>query len=75
MGLENAMSKCEHWAMSLLVHNRLIPIEETIAKVDVVNKDKVQNFAKKLLANPLTLAGLGPLQHLESLDKIRSRLN
>jgi predicted Zn-dependent peptidase len=74
MALESSGSRCEQAARHLLIHNRPIPYEEIVAKIEAVDAAAVRRVARRLLEGDLTLAALGPIDGLESLDKIASRL-
>lgn len=74
MALESSGSRCEQAARHLLIHNRPIPYEEIVAKIEAVDAAAVRRVARRLLEGDLTLAALGPIDGLESLDRIASRL-
>ncbi|MEQ1888227.1 MAG: pitrilysin family protein [Alphaproteobacteria bacterium] len=74
MGLESPSARCEQMARHLLVHNRLLPNEELVEKIDAVDVTAVQRFADRLLTKPdLTISALGPISQLESMGKIAAR--
>ena len=70
-----AHGQSEELARQLLVFNRRIPPEEIIAKVDAVDAAAIRRVGKRLLngAGP-TLAAIGPLSKLPSLDSVRAQL-
>jgi len=74
MGRESPSSRCEQLAQQLLVYGRPVPMEEVIARVDAVDAAQVAQVAKRVVAGPLTLTALGPLDHLEPYDAIAARL-
>ncbi len=74
MALESSGSRCEQAARHLIVHGRTIPYEEIVSRIEAVDQDAVRRVAKRLLRSDLTLAALGPINGLESLDKIAARL-
>ena len=42
--------------------------------IEAVDQDAVRRVARRLLQGELTLAALGPIDELESLDRIAARL-
>ncbi|MCZ4281787.1 pitrilysin family protein [Kiloniella laminariae] len=73
MGLESTGVRCEQLAQQLLIFNRSIPVEETVAMIEAVDVAAVQNFATKMLSSPVTLAALGPIGQLESQELLEKR--
>ena len=74
MALESSGARCEQAARHLIVHNRPIPYAEIVARIEAVDQDAVRRVARRLLKGELTLAALGPIDALESIDKIAARL-
>ena len=74
MALESSGSRCEQAARHLLIHGRPIPYAEIVARIEAVDQDAVRRVARRLLQGKLTLAALGPIEELESLEKIAARL-
>jgi predicted Zn-dependent peptidase len=74
MALESSGSRCEQAARHLLIHNRTIPYAEIVARIEAIDQAAVRRVARRLLQGKLTLAALGPIEDLESLDKIAARL-
>ena len=58
----------------MLIHGRPIPYSEIVARIEAVDQDAVRRVARRLLQGKLTLAALGPIEELESLEKIAARL-
>jgi len=73
MGRESTGVRCEQLAQQLLIFNRSISVEETVAKIDAVDVSRVQDFAKAMLSSPMTMAALGPLTNLESQEQLEKR--
>ncbi len=74
MGMESPSAQCEQMARHLMVHQRLIPKEEMVAKIDSVDVAAVQRYAERLLNKPkIAISALGPITQLESMDKIAAR--
>jgi len=74
MALESSGARCEQAARHLLIHNRVIPYAEIVARIEAVDQEAVRRVARRLLRSRLTLAALGPIDELEPLDKIAARL-
>ncbi|WP_417452812.1 M16 family metallopeptidase [Kiloniella sp.] len=73
MGRESTGVRCEQLAQQLLIFDRVISVEETVAKIDAVDVEMVQGFAKQLLKSPMTLTAMGPLGNLESKEQLQKR--
>jgi hypothetical protein len=76
MALESCFAQSEELARQLLIFHRRVPPEEIIAKVDAVDQAAIRRVGRRLLtgAGP-TLAAIGPLASLPSLDAVRARLS
>ena len=75
MSRERADNRCRTAANQLLCFNRVIEPEEITKKIDNVTKETVQRIATNILKTPMTIASIGPIKNLESLNKIHNRLN
>jgi predicted Zn-dependent peptidase len=74
MALESTSARCEQVAQHLLVYGRVLPVEEIVARVEAVEPADVGRAARRIFGTPPTLAAVGPLHRLESLDAIDRRL-
>jgi len=74
MSLESTGSRCEQIARQLQVFGRLIPVAETVAKLEAVTVDDVMHTATRLFRSAPTLASLGPSDQVAGLAEISSRL-
>ncbi|MEO5375435.1 MAG: insulinase family protein [Alphaproteobacteria bacterium] len=74
MSLESTSSRCEQLARQLLVFGRPIPYQESVAQVEAVDAAAVQALARRILASRPTFAALGPVDRIESFDRITARL-
>ena len=45
-----------------------------MARIEAVDQDAVRRVARRLLKGELTLAALGPIDGLETIDRIAARL-
>jgi predicted Zn-dependent peptidase len=59
MSLESSSARAEQMARQLLVHDRLIPTEELIAKVDAIDAEAVQELAIRFMGNKPSVAVVG----------------
>ena len=50
MSLESSAARVEQVARQTLIHNRIIPAEELVARVDAVTPADIRSFAEKMLA-------------------------
>jgi predicted Zn-dependent peptidase len=75
MGLESCFAQSEDIARQLLIFGRRIPQEETIAEIDAVDAKAIKRVGERLIegARP-TLAAIGPVSKLPSLEAVEQRL-
>lgn len=59
MALESSGARAEQLARQLMIHNRIVPPAELIAKVEAVTEDKVAAFARRVAAGRPTVAIVG----------------
>jgi predicted Zn-dependent peptidase len=74
MALESTSKRCEKLAQNILKFNRPISMEETLAKIDAVNAEKLDKLAHEIFSGKPTFSALGPLGKLESYDSICARM-
>jgi predicted Zn-dependent peptidase len=74
MSLESTGSRCEQLARQLQVHGRIIPVEETKAKIAAVTIEQVQEAAARAFRAVPTLAALGPAGKVPTLPAIAEKL-
>ena len=60
MARESTSNRAEGLASQLLIHKRVVPPEEIVAKVDAVDVKALRHFAGQMLASPRTRAMIGP---------------
>ncbi|GAB6054502.1 pitrilysin family protein [Magnetospira thiophila] len=75
MSLESTGSRCEQLARQMLIFGRPLPIAEIVENLDAVDRESVLAVAQRIFKSPPTLAAVGPLHKLESLEKLTARLN
>jgi predicted Zn-dependent peptidase len=74
MSLESTGSRCEQLARQMQVFGRVIPMAETIARIDAVGVEQVRRAAARLFRGRPTLAALGPADRVPGLPHIADRL-
>ena len=74
MSLESTSSRCEQLARQWQVHGRIIPTEETKAKIAAVTVADIEAVARRIFRGKPTLAALGPAGKVPSLGQISDRL-
>ncbi|PPR45069.1 MAG: putative zinc protease [Alphaproteobacteria bacterium MarineAlpha5_Bin11] len=75
MGMESSQSNAMKSAYQLLRYKRLIDNEEQIKSINEVSKKSIERVVKKLLNSNPTIASIGPVENLETIDKIKLRFN
>jgi predicted Zn-dependent peptidase len=74
MGLESTSGRCEQVARQLLVFGRPLPISEVVSRVEAVDVAAVRRVGHVLSAGKPTLASLGPLARMPSLETVEAQL-
>ncbi|NOG72737.1 pitrilysin family protein [Roseicella sp. DB1501] len=74
MSLESTGSRTEQLARQIQVHGRVIPVEETKARIAAVTIEDVQEAARAAFRAAPTLAALGPAGRVPGLPQIAERL-
>ena len=74
MSLESTGSRCEQLARQIQVHGRIIPVAETVAKIEAVTLADVRRAAARIFRGRPTLAAMGPTEHVPHLVDIADRL-
>ncbi len=76
MGLESTASRSERLARTISVWDRVVSIDETIAKIDNVSLDDLQSYSYSLCTSgKLGLALYGPVSNAPSSEELISRLS
>ncbi len=75
MSLESTSSRCEQLARQLMIFGRPVPVAETVAKVEAVDREAVVEAARRLLATPPTMATLGPIDRVAGYDAVVDALS
>lgn len=75
MSLESCAARVEQIARQVLFLGRTVPVPELVARVDAVDAANVRDtLGGLILDRPLALAGVGPIDRLESAARIAERL-
>lgn len=74
MGRESMLSRANRQAKHLISFNENFDLRTLLHKIEKVTQDDIQKMAIRLFNNYPTMAALGPLEMLESYDKIQNRL-
>ena len=76
MALESASNRCERLARSVLVWDRVVELDEVVAKIDSVTRDGVAEFAERQCrsGNP-SLALYGPVADAPPLSELSDMLS
>ena len=74
MSLESTGSRCEQLARQIQVFGRVIPLEETLIRLEAVTVEDVRRSAARLFRARPTLAALGPTERVPGLPHIADRL-
>lgn len=74
MSLESTGSRCEQLARQIFVHGRVVPVEETKAKIAAVTREDIAAAARRVFSGRPTLAVLGPHRHVAPVAEMAERL-
>jgi predicted Zn-dependent peptidase len=74
MGRESVMRRAEVIGSQILVYGKSIPAEVILKKLLAVTQEDVQKEAQIIFSQKPVLTALGPLDDLESYEKISARL-
>jgi predicted Zn-dependent peptidase len=74
MAREKTSARCEQLAAQLLIHNRPVPPDEIVARVDAVTAADLVRVARRLMASTPTLTTMGPVGTVMDLASLQERL-
>ena len=74
MSLESTGSRCEQLARQMQLFGRLVPINETVAKLNAVTVSDIQRAAARVFRAKPTLACMGPADRVPNLATIADKL-
>ncbi|HXV73617.1 MAG TPA: pitrilysin family protein [Sphingomonadales bacterium] len=70
MSLESTSARMEQIGRQMLIFGKSIPVSELVEKVEAVDEASVNRVAKRLLASPLSFAGIGEVSVLPDYEGI-----
>lgn len=73
MAREGSSSRAEQLANQLLIFDRPLLPEETVAKIEAVDHVAIARVVARLGQSGPTLAALGPIANLEDFDRLKAR--
>lgn len=74
MGRESMLSRANRHAKHMINFGQEFDMQVLLDKIDAVNVSDVGTVAQRIFTGAPTFAALGPLENLESYDKIQTRL-
>lgn len=74
MGLESSSSSAEVLARQMLLFDRIIPVEEMVARVEKVTLDDIQNAARQIFTGRPTYALLGSIGEYLDYDQLVNQI-
>jgi len=74
MALESSSSTAEVMARQTLIHNRIIPTDEVISRIESVSLDDVQKAAQTLFSSTPTYTLLGNIKKYPSYETLKGNL-
>ena len=74
MRSENHGTHAESNAIDMIIHGRVVPDEEAIAKIEAVTKQDMSRVARQIFAGKPTLASLGPIDRVAPYETVLNRL-
>jgi predicted Zn-dependent peptidase len=75
MGLESTSARMDALGSQILTYGRPLPTEEIVARVNAVDGENIARVARRVFSGAPTMAAIGPIGRLETLAKIRARLD
>ncbi len=64
LGLEDSGSRMSRLGKGELLYDRLLSVDELLARIDAVTPDEVRGLAARLLSGPMSLAAIGPFDEV-----------
>jgi predicted Zn-dependent peptidase len=74
MALESTSARCEQLANQMVIYGRPLATAEIIDRIDAVDVNEVAQLAQRIFSYSPTVSSLGPINRLESYEKIQERL-
>jgi predicted Zn-dependent peptidase len=70
MTLESPIARAAQMAKHILIHGRPLSFDEMVEKVDAVEAEQIARLVTDMLKSPPTLAAIGPIGNIPSLEEI-----
>lgn len=74
MTLESPIARAGQIARHVLIHGRVLALEETIERIEAVTADDLAQLAAATIASAPTLAAVGPVKSMPSAGEIAARM-
>lgn len=74
MGRESMLSRANRQAKHMISFNEEVDLDKILMKIEAIQISDISKIGQKIFAGKPTLAALGPLDKLESYEKIQARL-
>jgi predicted Zn-dependent peptidase len=74
MALESTSARCEQLAHQIATWGRVVPTEETVARINAVTAEQAAAVARRMFRARPTLAAIGPIGALPSMGAIAERI-
>lgn len=75
MSRESLFSRCEQQANQMLVYGKTYTPHDILKRIQAVTLADIQRAARTALNTPLSMAAIGPLDHLPCYDDVRAQFN
>ena len=73
MTLESPIARAGQMARHILIHGRLLTLEETLQRIDAVTASDLAGLAAAILSSPPTVAAIGPVGAVPGADAIAAQ--
>ena len=74
MGLESPGARAERMAGQVSIWGEVIPLEQTVAKIDAVTEARAREVLQRIIAGSPTLALYGPVDDAGTASDLAARL-
>ncbi|MEO1493629.1 MAG: pitrilysin family protein [Pseudomonadota bacterium] len=74
MGLESPFARAERAAGMLAIWGKIIPLEETVAKIDAIDAARARAVIRRILGSTPSLALYGPVEGARTVSQLADRL-
>ncbi|MAU40763.1 MAG: peptidase M16 [Kordiimonas sp.] len=73
MSMESSTSRMDQLGRQFLIFNREVPIAELVTAIEAVDRTAIVRAVDRMLASRPTVAAVGPLAHMDTVDRLASR--